>query len=99
MNSIQVFWLVAFGVAERIAISPPSGPICSASSLHLRAAEILGGGLVDEQVAALGIGVGVIGDDLDALRARLVQRRHDRVRDRWREMTIASCFCVVSVLM
>src|ERR1041384_5232286 len=29
MTSIQAFWFVAFGVADRIAISPPLGPACS----------------------------------------------------------------------
>src|SRR5919112_2502116 len=29
MTSIQEFWFVAFGVADRIAITPPSGPACS----------------------------------------------------------------------
>src|SRR3954447_10613919 len=47
--------------------------------LHLAAPQVLRGGLIDEQITALRIGVGVIRDDLDALRARLVQRRHDRV--------------------
>ena len=31
--SIQAFWLVAFAVADRIAISPPSAPIASEISL------------------------------------------------------------------
>src|SRR3954470_22437803 len=33
MTAIQEFWLVAFGVAERTAISPPAAPACSRAIL------------------------------------------------------------------
>ena len=76
--SIQAFWFVALADADRIAIWPAS-PICSAirSTCDLR--DALRGGLVDEQVAALGVGVGVEGDDLHAGVAGLVERVADRL--------------------
>ena len=70
IRSIQAFWLVALAVADRIAISPAS-PICLAIMSTCDLGDALGGGLVDEQVAAVGVGVGVEGDDLDAGLARL----------------------------
>ena len=67
--------------------------------LHLAAAEVLGGGLVDEEVTARGVGVRVVGDDLDAGRLGLLAAPGTTAFGSLAEMTIASCFCVVSVLM
>ena len=78
MNSIQVFWFVALAVADRIAISP-LWPIMLGEQLDLAAADLLGAGLVDEEVAALLGGVGVVRHDLDALGPGLLERAADRV--------------------
>ena len=48
--------------------------------LELLGGDALGGGLVDEQVAALRVGVGVEGDDLDARVAGLADGVTDRLR-------------------
>src|SRR5690606_11335823 len=47
--------------------------------LDLAAADVLGGRLVDEHVPAVGVAVGVVGDDLDVLGHRLLERPAHRV--------------------
>ena len=98
ISSIQAFWLVALAVADRIAISPPSAPICFGDQLDLDFGDALGGGLVDEQVAAVRVGVGVEGDDLGAGVAGLVEGAADGVRvvGRRSAMTFVPC-CVSGV--
>ena len=65
IRSIQAFWLVALA-ARREDRDLAGVADLLGDQVDLDLGDALGGGLVDEQVAAVGVGVGVEGDDLDA---------------------------------
>src|SRR4051794_17083407 len=98
MNLIQVFWLVAFGVAERIAISPPSGPICLDSSCTwLRPRSSAAAWLMKMSRPAGSVSESYVTTLMPA--ALAFSSAGTTAFGSLAEMTIASCFCVVSVLM
>ena len=79
MTLIQAFWLVAFAVADRIAISPLLS-ICLAIDSTWFCADQLGRDLVDEHAAGIRGHVRVHADDLHAALRGLLQRGRNRVR-------------------
>ena len=58
----------------------PSSPISATIEIDHRLGDAVELGLVDEPFAGIGLGVGVVADDVDALAQRLLQHRRDRHR-------------------
>src|SRR4051812_9678129 len=98
MNLIQVFWFVAFGVAERMAIWPPSGPSCLARSwTSERPRSSAAAWLMNRSRPSGAVSESYVTTLMPA--ALAFCSAGTTAFGSLAEMTIASCFCVVSVLM
>src|SRR6201991_4582133 len=97
MKSIQVFWFVAFGVAERIAMSPPSGICLASSCTSERPRSSAAAWLMNRSRPSGAVSESYVTTLMPA--ARAFCSAGTTAFGSLAEMTIASCFCVVSVLM
>ena len=79
MNAIHSFWFAALSAPVMIANSPLPPSSRAASSVSVLR-DAFGGRLVDEEIARVGLGVGVPRQHLDAALARLAQHGRDARR-------------------